>query len=96
MKLEATPRRDLDKESDLFYRKVAQQVNGLSEGKMAALYHARPSAPTTGAYAVGDFVANSNVSELGGAGNKYVLVGWQCVVSGDPATFVERRCLTGN
>jgi hypothetical protein len=96
MRIPKTPRQNVDQETDLFYRLIAQQINDLSEGRRVALYHARQSSPTTGAYANGDFVPNSNVSELGTAGNKYVIDGWQCVVAGDPATFVQRRFLTGN
>lgn len=96
MKIEKTPRKNVDQDTDLFYRQISRQVNALSEGRQSALYQSLQSAPMTGAYVNGDFVANSNVAELGTAGNKYVIAGWQCVVSGDPATFVQRRYLTGN
>jgi hypothetical protein len=75
--------------------KLQNQINQLSEGQLVAKHNAQSSVPTTGSYAVGDFVANSTQSELGSAASKYVLMGWTCTVS-DPLTFVEIRCLTGN
>lgn len=75
-------------------RQIQDQVNNLSEGKLKASYTAQTSVPTTGTYNVGDFVRNSAPSELGTAGNKYVLVGWLCSTS--PTTFVQQRVLTGN
>lgn len=85
-----------DKQSEFDMRKaVEQQVNGLSEGRLSAKYNAMSSAPTTGNYAVGDFVPNSAPSELGTAGNKYVIEGWVCS-SAAPLTFWQKRFLTGN
>lgn len=74
---------------------VDLQVNGLSEGSIQATYNAYTAVPTTGTYQLGDFVKNSNPSELGGAGNKYVLIGWICVLAGTPGTWKESRTLTG-
>lgn len=74
---------------------VQNQVNSLSEGRIVATYNAQTSVPTTGSYNVGDFVPNSNISELGTAGSKYVLRGWICSDS-DPLTFLQCRLLTGN
>ena len=73
---------------------IQNQLNNLSEGKIKSVTNAATSIPTVGTYNVGDFVANSNVSELGTAGSKYVLTGWVCTAS--PTTFKECRCLTGN
>ena len=70
------------------------QINGISEGTMSASHSARTSAPTTGEYAVGDFVKNSTPSELGAASSKYIITGWICTTS--PLTFKECRVLTGN
>lgn len=81
--------------TDLF-RQIAVQVNQLSEGLITARYGALTAAPTTGDWNQGDFIANSAPSELGVAGSKYVIHGWQCVASGTPGTFVECRFLTGN
>lgn len=75
-------------------RQIQEQLNSLSEGKIKATYNAQASVPTTGIYAVGDFVANAAPSELGVASSKYVLKGWLCVAS--PNTFVQQRILTGN
>lgn len=77
-------------------REHATQINLISEGRIAGSYTAQASVPTAGAYVQGDFVRNSTPSELGVAGSKYVIFGWLCVVSGDPATFVQTRYLTGN
>lgn len=78
------------------WREVAQQVNGVSEGQMAAWHNARTAAPTSGKHAAGDFIYNSAPSELGTTGSKYVVHGWQCIAAGEPGTWVECRFLTGN
>ncbi len=80
---------------DLF-KAIAIQLNNLSEGRMAGRYWAYTAAPTTGTWAVGDVVWNSAPAELGTASSKYVIHGWQCVVSGTPGTWVQMRYLTGN
>jgi len=74
---------------------LQNQINQLSEGRLVARHNAVASVPTTGAYAVGDFVPNSDVQELGSASSMYLITGWICVDT-DPLTFVEARCLTGN
>lgn len=86
----------LDPDLSRWMRDVAQQVNALSEGKAVALYQAGSSAPTTGTFAQGDFVANNTPTELGTAGSKYVIDGWKCVNGGTPGTWVQCRYLTGN
>ena len=75
-------------------RATSDQVNALSEGRMVATNNATTAIPTTGTYAVGDFVRNSAPVELGTIGSKYILIGWTCVTA--PLTFVQTRCLTGN
>ena len=80
---------------DLF-KGIAIQLNGISEGQLAASYTAQTAAPTAGTWAKGDFVKNSSPSELGTAGSKYVIHGWQCVTGGSPGTWVQCRFLTGN
>jgi hypothetical protein len=95
MKLNKLPRKAVDAETDLWYRQVAQQVNGLSEGRISALYQTVQSVPTVGDYSVGDFVSNASVTELGTAGNKYIIHGWKCS-SVSPLTFLQCRFLTGN
>lgn len=96
MRLNKTPRKPVDPETDLWYRQVAQQVNALSEGRISALYQSAQSAPTTGDWTQGDFVTNSAPTELGAASSKYVIRGWICVSSGSPGTWVQARYLTGN
>lgn len=95
MRISKTPRNNVDAETAQWMREVANQINGLSEGRAVALYQSASSAPTTGTYAQGDFVANNTPTELGTAGSKYVIDGWKCVIGGTPGTWVECRYLTG-
>lgn len=85
-----------DPELVKYLRNVAVQLNGISEGKLEASYNALTAAPTTGTHSQGDFIRNSAPSEAGGAGNKYVIFGWICTVSGTPGTWVQCRFLTGS
>jgi hypothetical protein len=96
MKLNVTPRVNVDAETARWYREVAQQVNALSEGRLVAFYGASTAAPTSGTWAKGDFLLNSNPSEAGAVSSKYVVHGWQCVTGGSPGTWVQCRFLTGN
>lgn len=97
MKLNTTPKTaPLDPVIQKEFRDHAVQVNLLSEGKIAARYSATTASPTTGTWARGDYVTNSEPSELGSGGSKYVIKGWICVVAGEPGTWVQDRCLTGN
>jgi hypothetical protein len=96
MKLNTTPRIQADPVLQRELREYALQVNALSEGRLVASYNALPSVPTAGTYARGDFVRNSEPSELGSPGSRYVIFGWICTVSGTPGTFVQMRYLTGN
>lgn len=75
---------------------MAIQVNASSEGQIQGAYNALTAAPTTGDHKQGDMIRNSAPAELGTAGSKYVVTGWQCVASGTPGTWVQMRCLTGN
>lgn len=97
MKLNTTPRVGVnDPVLQRELREHATQVNLLSEGRLAAEYGATTAAPTTGTHARGDFVRNSEPSELGAASSKYVIYGWLCVTGGEPGTWVQCRFLTGN
>lgn len=96
MKLNKTPRKPVDPDTDAWYRQVAQQVNSLSEGLIAASYTALTAAPTSGTWTQGDFITNKTPTELGAAASKYVVLGFVCVASGTPGTFVQARVLTGN
>lgn len=78
------------------YAALAQQLNGVSEGSITAATNANTAAPTTGVWHQGDFLRNSTPAEAGSAGSKYVTLGWMCVASGEPGTWVEARCLTGS
>lgn len=77
-------------------REHATQINLLSEGRIAALYGALTTAPTSGTWMQGDSVRNSAPTELGVAASKYIIWGWTCVTSGTPGTWVQNRFLTGN
>lgn len=77
-------------------RKIASQLNLISEGFIEGATNATTAAPTTGTYTVGDFIRNSAPSELGTAGSKYVVTGWVCVTGGTPGTWLSCRSLTGN
>jgi hypothetical protein len=96
VKINVTPKTNESADETAWRRSLAAQVNGLSEGRASALYQSAQSAPTTGTWALGDFVNNANPSELGAATAKYVIVGWQCLVAGTPGTWVQRRAPTGN
>lgn len=80
---------------DLF-RKIASQLNGLSEGSIVAAYNAATSAPTTGTFQRGDQIRHSEPSEQGAPGAKYIITGFICVAGGEPGTWREMRSLTGN
>jgi hypothetical protein len=85
--------------SELF-RAINATVNKLSENKAEARYQARDTMPTTGAYAKGDYVDNSDPAKLGTAGSRYVIYGWKRLVSGDShvagVDWVDDRRLTGD
>ena len=73
-----------------------QQINALTEGRITAAHNAYTAAPTTGVFAQGDYIRNSQPTEQGAASSKYVILGWVCVASGEPGTWVQCRALTGN
>lgn len=78
------------------FREHAIQINNLTEGRIAAVTNATTAAPTSGPNQQGDFVRNSAPVEIGSASSKYVILGWVCVASGTPGTWVQCRSLTGN
>ena len=78
------------------FRNIAQKVNDIGDGRLAQIDNALTAAPTTGTWAKGDFVRNSNPSEQGSAASKYVIYGWICSVGGTPGTWLQCRFLTGN
>lgn len=59
---------------------IERQVNGLSEGALAARYNAMTAAPTTGTWAKGDIVYNSNPTSTG-------YIGFVCTAAGTPGTW---------
>jgi hypothetical protein len=80
----------------LVLREYAALINLLAGGRIAAITNKGTAAPTTGTWERGDFVKNSAPSELGSAGSKYIIDGWECIASGTPGTWVQCRYLTGN
>lgn len=81
---------------EAIFRLIDTQVNAVSEGRLAGTYNASAAVPTTGTYAIGDFIRNSAPAELGGGGSKYVILGFVCTASGTPGTWLQCRVLTGN
>lgn len=75
---------------------LARKVNGMSFGRISDVDGTATAAPTTGTYKQGDTIRNSAPVEAGAATAKYVIVGWICVASGTPGTWLEMRCFTGN
>lgn len=76
-------------------RRIATQINLVSEGRVDGAYNAVDAIPT-GAGKNGDFVRKRTVTEAGAAGSKYVIIGFVCTASGNPGTWREMRVLTGN
>lgn len=77
-----------------YWRDMAAQVNASFDGRIAAKL-ALDAAPTTGTWAIGDFVRNTTPAEAGSSPDKYIILGWVCVASGSPGTWKECRVLTG-
>lgn len=99
--LPISPESDYDKQLNRklldFFRQLVNKVNGLASGAFNhSADNAATAAPTTGTYAQGDFIRNSNPTELGVVTAKYVVFGFVCVASGTPGTWVQARFLTGN
>lgn len=88
--------RDLYPALTKFMRETAQKVNQIGSGSYSGFDGQSTAAPTTGTWAQGDFIKNSNVSELGAAASKYVILGFICTVGGTPGTWLQCRVLTGN
>lgn len=78
------------------FNDIAIQLNGATEGRIEQYHNARTAPPTTEIWRQGDFIKNSTPTELGSASSKYVVIGWVCVASGEPGTWLQCRCLTGN
>ena len=95
MRLNTQPRVAQDPVLQRELAEHATLVNLLADGRLAGTNNATTAAPTSGAYAPGDFVRNSAPSKQGVAGSRYVLFGWICVDS-DPLTFEQCRVLTGD
>lgn len=81
-------------------RAICNQVNALSEGRLAARYNAQASVPTgtAASYGVGDLVPDSNATVRAGANvaESYVRLGWINVAPGSVGTLKEVRALTAD
>ncbi len=75
---------------------IETQGNLLAEGRLKGRHFTASAVPTTGDFAQGDIIWNSAPAEAGGAGSKYVVLGWICTVGGSPGTLLDMRVLTGN
>lgn len=80
----------------LLLRQIEAQVNALAEGRLTGRHFTMASIPTVGDFGLGDIVWKSSPAEAGGAGSKYVIMGWVNTAAGSPGTFKEMRVLTGN
>jgi len=52
-------------------------------------------APTGGTWPKGLVILNDAKSVLGSSGSQYIIEGWECIQSGTPGTWVQKRSLTG-
>lgn len=81
-------------------REHAQKVNQIANGTAAGFDGALTAPPTSGSWAVGDFVRNSAPVEAGAATTKYVVLGWIRLTNGSNnvlnTDWFQLRCLTGN
>ncbi len=96
MKVNITQRLQGDPSLLDLLKRIAYQVNTLSEGFISAKYTAQSDPPTTGKWSQGDEVANHSPVEQGVDGSKYIVRSWICTESGEPGTWCESRTLTGN
>jgi hypothetical protein len=105
MRLDPNPRipadgQPLNRRLSELFRAINATVNQLSENKAEARYQARDAIPTTGTYAVGDYVDNSAPTKLGTAGSRYVIYGWKRLTAGNShvlgTDWVQDRRLTGD
>lgn len=82
------------------FREHAQKVNQIATGTAAGFDGALTAPPTSGSWAIGDFVRKSNPVEAGAATAKYVILGWCRVTNGSGnvlnTDWLEARFLTGN
>jgi hypothetical protein len=74
-----------------FLGPLARKVNAMASGAFSEADNATDTVPTAPA-APGDFVKKKTRAEVGTAGSKYVLDGWEYV----GGAWRERRYLTGN
>lgn len=96
MKANSQPRIKADPDLMRELSAHAALINLMTDGRLAGTNNATTAAPTTGPHARGDFVKNSEPAEAGSPGSAYVVLGWVCVASGEPGTWLEARVLTGN
>jgi hypothetical protein len=82
-----------------FIRDAATKINQMAAGSFAGKDNAATAMPTTGTWAIGDFVTKSNPVVAGGGGSQYVITGWLRITNGTGnvlnTDWVEARVLTG-
>jgi len=91
----ANPLNDLA--SNIYLSATDERLTYHADRRWWKIPRSRPGTapPTSGAWAQGDKIENSQPTELGDAGGKYVIVGWICVAAGSPGTWLPMRMLTG-
>lgn len=87
--------RELARDVQGYLRAAFRKVNAMASGRAMGTDGAATAPPTTGDWALGDYVTNSAPAELGVATQKYVIRGWICTAAGSPGTWVQCRTLTG-
>lgn len=75
---------------------MVDQLNNISEGRIAAVTNADVEPPSSGEHQEGDYVKNRHPSVLGDKGQQYVVRGWICVEAGTPGVWVQDRGMTGS
>jgi len=89
---------DLYRELQRWGQGVADQVNMVSEGRIAGHYNSDSATPTSTViqFNQGDFVWNNKPTEITATNSSYTVLGWSCEIGGKPGTWREARIKTGN
>jgi hypothetical protein len=83
-----------------YLRRLSRKVDEMAYGRIAEMDSAAPTPPVAGTWARGDFVRNSQPTQLGTAGSRYIVLGWSRLTNGSAnalnTDWFEVRALTGN
>lgn len=93
-KLQSNPRLPIDEKVSSLKTRLYELFRGIAIAHNDSYMWetSGTAAPTTGTWSQGDKCMNTAPVELGGAGNKYVIIGW--VYNG--VNWLQMRNLTGN